>query len=460
MSDSEFIAESTDSDIEEICLEAKPEVSFIDSLDEYDYIELMITIYELVCEYIDANILHMMSPKFNPDMIESISELLISEWVQCGIFDDTESEVEEVYDFVESCIEDYYDLGISKPRSYKSAQILEAPCVSTIGKKIALLQQAEQPEQRSREWYEFRYNLISASSLSKCLGSESQQNSLIYEKCKPLEYFGGGTTNTSSAMHWGQKFEAVSVMIYEQMYCTRVSEFGCIRHADYPFIGASPDGINTDPSSERYGRLVEIKNPVNRELDGTPKEEYWVQTQGQMEVCDLDECDFFETVFKDYTEDEFYADKEHEYRGVILYFVQRISVGDINAYASATNSPKYEYMPLDVPLTKEFVDAWIFTKRTELRRDWSIYEIQYWYLADYSCVMVPRSRAWFQAALPKIRDIWTTILKERETGYEHRASKKRTLKTEVVQGDASSDSQYIRNMPVVSGICLVKLDHV
>jgi len=402
----------------------------------------------------------MMSAKFNTDLIESISELLIEEWVQGGVLDDTESDIEEIYDFVESCIEDYYEFGISKPRSYKSAAILDSPDIDSLGKKIELLNNIDQPEQRSKEWYEFRYNLISASSMSKCLGTESQQNSLIYEKCKPLEYHGNLSVNTESPMHWGQKFEPVSVMIYSHMYCTRVSEFGCIRHTDYPFIGSSPDGINTDPFSERYGRMLEIKNIVNRELNGIPKEEYWVQMQIQMEVCDLDECDFFETVFKEYSEKEFYADTEHEHRGVILYFVQRVSVGDINAYASATNSPKYEYMPLDIPLTKECVDAWILAKRTELRRNWSIYEIKFWYLGDYSCVMVPRSKAWFSAALPNIRDVWTIIEKERETGYEHRASKKRILKTEVVQGDSSSDSQFIRNMPVVSGICLVKLDHV
>jgi len=339
--------------------DVEPSVSFIDSLDEYDYIELMITIYELASEYIEANILTMMSAKFNPDMIESISELLIEEWVQGGVLEDNESDVEEIYDFVESCVDDYFEFGISKPRSYKNAAILDAPCVPDLEKKIKGLQELEQPEQRSKEWYEFRYNLISASSLSKCLGTESQQNSLIYEKCKPLEYFGNAPISTTSAMHWGQKFEPVSVMIYEQMYCTRISEFGCIQHTDYPFIGASPDGINTDPSSERYGRMLEIKNIVNRELNGIPKEEYWVQMQIQMEVCDLDECDFFETVFKEYSEDEFYADTEHEHRGVILYFVQRISVGDINAYASATNSPKYVYMPLDIPLTKEYVDSWI-----------------------------------------------------------------------------------------------------
>jgi hypothetical protein len=135
-------------------------------------------------------------------------------------------------------------------------------------------------------------------------------------------------------------------------------------------------------------------------------------------------------------------------------------VGDINAYVSATNSPKYEYMPLDIPITREAVEEWIGETRMRLRRDWSLYETQYWYLADYSCITVPRSKEWFCQALPRIEEVWNTILKERDTGYEHRASKKRILKTEVVQGDASSDSQYIKNMPVVSGVCLVKLDHV
>jgi putative phage-type endonuclease len=459
MSDSDYVIESnidesTDSSESEEC------ICFIDSLDEYDYIELMITVYELTSEYIDANILQMANPKFNTEMIESISELLIHEWVQGGILDDTEENVEEIYDFVESCIEDYYELGISKPRSYKTATIIDIPDRETTSKKIEYLLAIEQPEQRTKEWYEFRHSLITASSLSKCFGSESQQNSLIYEKCKPLEYHGNASMSTESAMHWGQKFEPVSSNLYCQMYSTRLSEFGCIRHREYSYIGASPDGINTDPESERYGRLVEIKNPVNRELTGIPKEEYWVQMQIQMETCNLDECDFFETVFKDYSETEFYEDTTHEYRGVILYFVQRISVGDINAYVSATNSPKYEYMPLDIPITRETVEEWIGETRMRLRRDWSLYETQYWYLADYSCITVPRSKEWFCQALPRIEEVWNTILKERDTGYEHRASKKRILKTEVVQGDASSDSQYIKNMPVVSGVCLVKLDHV
>ena len=55
------------------------------------------------------------------------------------------------------------------------------------------------------------------------------------------------------------------------MYHTQIKDFGCIQHSKYKFLGASPDGINVDPHNERYGRMLEIKNIVNREINGIPK---------------------------------------------------------------------------------------------------------------------------------------------------------------------------------------------
>ena len=71
-------------------------------------------------------------------------------------------------------------------------------------------------------------------------------------------------------------------------------------HKEYPYLLASPDGINIkELKNPRYGAF-EVKNPTNRELTGIPKKEYWIQMQLQMEVWDFDECDFLETVFKEY----------------------------------------------------------------------------------------------------------------------------------------------------------------
>lgn len=60
-------------------------------------------------------------------------------------------------------------------------------------------------------------------------------------------------------MHWGQKYEELSVMFYEKQYNTKVEDFGCIPHDDCYFLGASPDGIIVDEESPIYGRMLEIK---------------------------------------------------------------------------------------------------------------------------------------------------------------------------------------------------------
>jgi len=485
---------------------------FIGLLTDSDYTDIVTNVYELTDEYYRENILQLQNPKFHELLAYDVLDTLIEEWSDAGLiqkleadgnngFASSNEELDVMCEFIENCIDDYFDLGVAVIRSFPTASVRNPPDIELVTEKIARLVAAEQPEQRTTAWYEFRHGLISASSLSKCFATEAQQNSLIYEKCKPVsDHSGSGFTNTSSPMHWGQRFEPVSQMIYQAMYNTKIQEFGCIRHRDHAFIGASPDGVNVDPESERYGRMLEIKNPVNRELTGVPKPEYWVQMQGQMEVCDLDECDFLETVFKEYdSEEAFYKQSqsdcdrkgiqripeckgiqripeckvsgteteqmdsdnnaEPEYRGVILYFVQRISMGEISCLSNVVDAPHYEYMPLNNLLTKDAVDTWIAETRLRLRRNWSLYQTIYWYLDDYSCITVPRNREWFAAALPKIQEIWTIIERERVDGFEHRAAKKRVLKTEVVHGTDTSGSQFIKNMPITNSVCLVKLDH-
>jgi hypothetical protein len=134
-------------------------------------------------------------------------------------------------------------------------------------------------------------------------------------------------------------------------------------------------------------------------------------------------------------------------------------MGEISCLSNVVDLPHYEYMPLNTSLTKDAIDTWIAETRLRLRRNWSLYQTIYWYLDDYSCITVPRNREWFAAALPKIQEIWATIERERVDGFEHRAAKKRILKTEVVHGTDTSGSQFIKNMPITNSVCLVKLDH-
>ena len=132
----------------------------------------------------------------------------------------------------------------------------------------------------------------------KVFKNETTRNQLIYEKCGPRKEFNKPSIN--SPMHWGQKYEPVSILYYEKIYKTKISDFGLIPHNKYSFLAASPDGINTDKNNYLFGRMLEIKNVVSREISGIPKSEYWIQMQLQMEVCELNECDFLETKFIEY----------------------------------------------------------------------------------------------------------------------------------------------------------------
>jgi len=457
--DSDFTPEQSDDDSEvETQSIIEIDESFIDTLDENDAIELIDSIYELFEDYHRIYILSMASPKFYPDMIEYVSTVIyqeLSNGQQCYLED-----YDDIYEFVETVLDNYLDFSHHKRRSITYASMISLPIIDieTLKPKIVALQNIPQPKQKTEEWYRFRYNIISASNLWKAVSTETNVNSLIYEKCAPFSMsqsnFGN---NMGSAMHWGNKYEPVTVMVYEHMYNTKLGEFGCIQHPRHQYIGASPDGINIDPSNDRYGRMVEIKNIVNREITGIPKEEYWVQTQIQMEVCDLDECDFVETRFLEYpTDDAFHEDQTHEYKGVILCFTERALMNQ----QVKSNAPVYIYLDVDAPLTREAIDEWR-QQQKEIQKinNMVLFDTHYWYLEEFSCVYIPRNREWFEEAIPKIHQIWNTILKERVEGYDHRAPKKRLAKNLIdVSINSDLNSYSVKNMPIMNTMCLIKLD--
>jgi hypothetical protein len=426
--------------------------NIFDDLSEDDICEILDDILCQIDCYMKSEIVTLSSPNFYSTMTDIISNTIFEDWLNYELCHEDEQDdlYQEITDLVEQIVECYLEFTpIPRRAKSYSIDIDSNKNNEFIKKQIEYLQSIPQPAQKTKEWYEFRNGLISASNLWKVFGSESQRNSLIYEKCQPAKVNNYSQFSTDNAMHWGNKYEPVTVMIYENMFGTRVGEFGCIQHPKYPFIGASPDGINIDPTNHRYGRMLEIKNIVNREITGVPKEEYWIQTQIQMEVCDLDECDFMETRFLEYpTVDAFYEDVDREYRGVILHFIERdMKVGSM---------PIYKYMPVDVSLDKETIDVWIQTLREDSREDGLIlFNTLYWYLEEYSCVLIERNRHWFSSAVPKIEDLWRIVEKERVEGYEHRAVKK---KISVSLNTDLSNSYVIKNMPLQNSICLVKLE--
>lgn len=428
--------------------------AFLENLSESEIMDAEEEILETIHEYFETQFIHYSSPDFFKNLITTISEPLFEEWVNYGLCDDSEEDYAEIESFIKTQVEKYTtEIRCGIPPRQTAFSNYEP--VNNIPQKIERLHSIVQPEQRSEEWKEQRHNMLTASNIYKLLSSEAQYNSLIYEKCKPIyNHSNTYNVNTESSLHWGVKYEPVTKLIYESMYCTKISEFGCIPHDTHPFIGASPDGIITDPDHPRYGHMIEIKNIVNREIDGIPKEEYWVQMQVQMENCDLDYCDFVETRIKEYEneEDAYYSSENHEYKGVILYFIRKLLVA--NTDEAYDGSPFYVYMPLNIPFEKDTVETWIRQMQNEYKEEFVLFRKIYWYLDEMSCVLVPRNKYWFDCTLPIFTKAWDTIQQERITGYEHRCSNK---KKKVVI-DLNGDIHTIKNMPIGGGICLIKMD--
>lgn len=388
----------------------------------------------------------------NEDFIEDAFEYfkLINEEIIFTSEDDVIPQVEVI--FTENIISSLYSNAIELPVQVNKDIInterltLSVNTNKTVDNMEALesrmdeLRQKFQPEQRTNEWYIFRYNLLSASNAYKAIGRQAERNSLICEKCQPLKQVSDNeepkSVNLNSPLHWGQKYEPLSILLYESHNEAKIEEYGCIQHDDYNFIGASPDGINIKKDSHLFGRMLEIKNVVSRIINGIPKREYWVQMQLQMEVCDLDLCDFVETKFTEYPNEEtFINDKVHNSeKGVMMYF------NDNN------NKPFYVYKPLYI--SNYAYDAWEEEQMTTYSHNMTWIKNIYWKLDTYSCVLVKRDRQWFSENLNAFKETWDTILKERVEGFSHRLPKTR-IKKEIEQSKDDS--------PITEGKCFIKI---
>ena len=387
--------------------------------EEIDDIEK--EIYAEIEDYLETNMVFW----FEADFLERMRDEIMA-WIE--IQSRLENwNIEDLPFDIERAIQEtcrYYDIPLRQISEEQEKKKQEKNKTQTKEKKEQILSDLnKQPaiKQRTKEWYDIRQTCFSASNLWKVFSSQAQQNSLIYEKCNPesSQKKTREVSNATNPLNWGIKYEPVSIQIYEHRNVgTKVkTDYSCILHPAYPFIGASPDGIVI--TGEKMGRMVEVKNIYNREITGIPLDEYWVQMQIQMETCNLDECDFLETRIKEYeTEAAFYDDSLAEYKGVILFFLPKLE-------ENPRKSPFFEYMPLFISLEKQNIQKWIESMQEKFQSEYVLYETVYWRLDEYSCVLVERNPEWFSAVLPKIETTWKMVESERITGYGHRAPNRR-----------------------------------
>jgi putative phage-type endonuclease len=333
------------------------------------------------------------------------------------------------------------------------------------------LKDLPQPAQRSIEWYNYRYNRITASDMAAAIDMNPYEpvESFILKKCDPNFPF----QDNATVFH-GKKYEPTATMIYEHIYNTRVYEFGALPSDTYTFLGASPDGICSQYTldntfSTRLGRMLEIKCPVTRDIyiKGKICGEicpfyYYCQVQQQLICCELDACDFWQCKITEYkTKQEYLADscescKNYENdTGTLVDIDNKLKKGIILEFYPKQFTPEFDgdnpewkskyIIPKRLDMNETQYEAWVIESLDtfkdlypEINKDYYFYRIIYWKLDVSHNVTIKRDDVFFNRILPILKESWDKIVYYR----------KNQDKLSELQNIANKRKKYIKMMPL------------
>lgn len=310
----------------------------------------------------------------------------------------------------------------------------------SVYRKLDYLQTLDLPEQRSPEWYQMRNNVLTASSLADAIGKGhfKSRDDLLIEKTtlnpKPF--------TTNDILQWGVKYEPIATWFYEYMHDLSILEFGLVPHPQFPIFGASPDGIVKDGAKKEHmvGRMLEIKCPPKRVFTNEVPEHYWIQMQGQMETCDLEECDFLQVKFSEYLnvnqyiEDTFLEGEVIKEGYSSLNLPKGLVIAFIKYNPEGNPTIKYEYS--EFYSSYDSITKWSENMLNTYKNGYFEYDefkFHWWRIERYECTLVGRDRKWWLSVQPKIIDFWEDVLHHREVGIQRLLDAKEEKKTKRIK---------------------------
>ncbi len=309
------------------------------------------------------------------------------------------------------------------------------------------LYETPQPEQRTKEWFDYRYNRITASDTATAIDNNPYESveSFICKKCDPNFPF----LDNDFVFH-GKKYEQIATSLYEHLYNSKVTEFGCVPSDKHKFLDASPDGISSKSTLDykfnpKLGYMLEIKCPFVRPItnkgaiagDICPYY-YYCQVQQQLECCDLEFCDFIQCALVEYPDRETYLrDVNHKFvitedvDGRLMTVDNTMSKGYVLQFLPKIYEPKFDgdkhiykgfwVYPPRLNMDQNQYDAWALNSISTWQKDYpEIAEshffdrILYWKINNAHTVTIPRDKDWFAKVFPVLKDTWAKVCYYRE----------------------------------------------
>ncbi len=288
--------------------------------------------------------------------------------------------------------------------------------------KLDGLLKVSQCAQRSHEWYEMRRGRLTASSLAQAIGksTRSPPAGLIRSKAfpeldKPFDSF------CTPALRHGIILEEMTARCYQQRRNNiEIHNFGMIPHPTLSCFGASPDGINA------LGIMIEIKTPYSRKVGGAIPQDYYLQMQGQMAVCELEECDFVDA--------EISMDINIETYLNIVPLESKVDHGMIVEYFNKEGERLFMYSPSC--LTPKECFTWAVATKKHLIEVFGVDKVQAlltWRLVKIHIERVHFDQGLWDSLVPKIQHFWDCVEEARVHGVDSivcRGKTQRKKKTE------------------------------
>ncbi len=295
---------------------------------------------------------------------------------------------------------------------------------------------APQTPQKTAAWYAESRDLLTGHEFAAVvLGTPAAFSAAVAKKCGsavpvPEEGAEGAEiesrtvyTSPLNPFQWGWRYEPVIRYLYESEVAKAPVDdsMGRLRHRTLPRLAASPDGLIM--SGEKAGRLLEIKAPKTRTLNGQVPAEYYCQMQLQAEVADVPAVEYVEVRFDAKDARYFQEGDEEECRKHRETFVLPTSssvssqvpqkMGCVLVIApdaeAAAETWTYAYSPL-FDLGAKGLEEALCWKPTDLPENAVVLERSIWRIEDWWTTTVPRNRRWWtEVGLPAYESFWEAV---------------------------------------------------
>jgi hypothetical protein len=317
-----------------------------------------------------------------------------------------------------------------------AAKQYESTVSWTTEKRVAALVRlcdAHQIEQRTTQWYMDAMNLLTASQFSTILKAGRTRGQLVLDKASGnVDTSNRVTVCTTKSLNpftWGIRFEPLVKEIYQALTQTTVREMGRLHHRTDKRLAASPDGLVVKGPSERLGRFVEFKAPVSRVIIDKVPDDYMTQMQIQMEVGDVEECDYLEVKFNSHYQGK--SDLAQQPPGTRTRLVFYGTIFLIEKPHEDGSTYRYDYSPLNT-----------IAYKPTLEPGEDIAEEIPWWSDTWFLTTVGRSRTWFDVVKPTMEEFWRDVTLAREGKFVLPAStrKPREAACKIVEDSAETAS--------------------